>query len=29
MISKALERSSHIHSAEDLLNEIYKQKVNG
>ncbi len=28
MIKKALERSSAIHTAEDLLNEIYKQKVN-
>jgi len=27
MINKALERSKDIKSAEDLLNEIYKQKV--
>lgn len=27
MIHKALERSAAIHTAEDLLNEIYKQKV--
>ena len=27
MINKALERSQEIVSTEDLLNEIYKQKV--
>lgn len=27
MIKKALERSDAIHTAEELLNEIYKQKV--
>ena len=27
MIKKALERSTQIKSAEDLLNEIYKQKI--
>ncbi len=27
MIQKALERSKDIHTAEELLNEIYKQKV--
>ncbi len=27
MIQKALERSKEIHTTEDLLNEIYKQKV--
>ena len=27
MIKKALQRSSDINTTEDLLNEIYKQKV--
>jgi len=27
MIKKALERSEDIHTTEDLLNEIYKQRV--
>ena len=29
MIKKALDRSKHLSSAEELLNEIYKQKVKG
>ena len=29
MIQKALERAKHIQSAEDLLNEIYKQRIKG
>jgi len=27
MVEKALKRSSDIHTAEDLLNEIYKQRI--
>jgi len=29
MINKALQRAKDIHSTEELLNEIYKQKVKG
>lgn len=29
MIQKALERSGSLQSTEELLNEIYKQRVNG
>lgn len=29
MIGKALQRSTHISGAEELLNEIYKQKIKG